>query len=449
LLLAVASNAAEYAGDPDLVVAIGELAGGLEVEESPFLQLVRYVLVGLRSVAAVNFDAAVLPLRRAVEFADDLVDEGLTEFPTPSGLSVVEQPVPLLFAGRAALRLGDDDAAHRIHRRAAMRSRSSGAFSILTQVLPRLALCELWAGRWPSAAASAKEGLALARDIGQGTLGAHLLAVATLLSALRGDEDECRSRAKASRERAAARGLTLVDDLTNWALTVLELGLGRPAEAFEHARRLVAVPTVAWAAADRVEAAVRAGEPSVAADWLEPFAAWANAVASPWARAASLRCRAILAEDPAVASDFFSAALAAHAGATRPFERARTELAFGELLRRSRRRIDARRHLQEAVDTFEGLGAVAWAERARGELRASGRTARTRDPSTIDQLTEQEVQIAGFVADGLTNRDVAAHLFVSPRTVDFHLRNIFRKLGITSRTELARLDLGTDTPLAR
>ena len=263
LLLAVASNAAEYAGDPALVVVLGELAGSRTAEASPFLQLVRHCLVGLGAVAAGNFDAAVPPLRRAVEIADGLEDDGPSEFQTPSGLAVVEQPVPLLFAGRAALRLGDDDAAHRIHRRAAMQARSSGASSILTQVLPRLALCELWAGRWPSAAASAKEGLALAQDIGQGTVGAHLLGVATLLSALRGDEDECRSRAEASRERATSRGLTLVGDLTNWALTVLELGLGRPSEAFEHARRIVAFPTIAWAVVDRVEAAARAAESSV------------------------------------------------------------------------------------------------------------------------------------------------------------------------------------------
>jgi DNA-binding CsgD family transcriptional regulator len=135
--------------------------------------------------------------------------------------------------------------------------------------------------------------------------------------------------------------------------------------------------------------------------------------------------------------------LAAYTGAARPFERARTALAFGEWLRRARRRVEARGHLRAALDGFETLGAAPWADRARVELRASGQTARKRDPSTLDELTAQEIQIAYLVAQGLANREVAAQLFLSPRTIDFHLRDIFRKLGIASRTELGRMDLGT------
>ena len=116
-------------------------------------------------------------------------------------------------------------------------------------------------------------------------------------------------------------------------------------------------------------------------------------------------------------------------------------MAYGEFLRRDRRRVEAREHLRTALDAFERLGATLWAERARVELRASGQTARKRDPSTRDELTAQELQIARFVSEGLANREVAAQLFLSPRTIDFHLRNIFRKLDITSRTALARLDL--------
>ena len=107
-------------------------------------------------------------------------------------------------------------------------------------------------------------------------------------------------------------------------------------------------------------------------------------------------------------------------------------------MRRARRRTDARAHLRAALSRFEALGARAWAERARTELRASGESSRRRDPSTLDDLTAQELQIAHLVAEGNTNREVAGRLFLSPRTIDFHLRNIFRKLGITSRTELAR-----------
>jgi DNA-binding NarL/FixJ family response regulator len=125
----------------------------------------------------------------------------------------------------------------------------------------------------------------------------------------------------------------------------------------------------------------------------------------------------------------------------RPYERARSELALGELLRRARRRRQAREHLRIALERFEHLGAAHWAERAREELRASGQTARRRESSTRDDLTQQELQIARLVAHGLSNREVAAQLFLSPRTIDFHLRNVFRKLGVTSRMQLAQLDL--------
>jgi len=162
-----------------------------------------------------------------------------------------------------------------------------------------------------------------------------------------------------------------------------------------------------------------------------------------------LHCRALLSEDESEADRRFSAALDAHAEAARPFERARSELAYGEFLRRARRRVEAREHLRAALDGFEALGAALWAEKARVELRASGQTARKREPSTRAELTEQELQIARFVAEGLTNREVAAQLFLSPRTIDFHLRNVYRKLGITSRTALARLDLDSESVSAR
>ncbi|PWU58113.1 LuxR family transcriptional regulator, partial [Micromonospora globispora] len=120
---------------------------------------------------------------------------------------------------------------------------------------------------------------------------------------------------------------------------------------------------------------------------------------------------------------------------------ARTHLAFGEHLRRARRRVDARGHLRTALALFEDLGATPWAERAAQELRASGETARRRDVTTANELTPQERQVAALVRQGLSNRNVAAQLFVSPRTVDFHLRNCYSKLGVSSRAELTALPL--------
>jgi DNA-binding NarL/FixJ family response regulator len=152
------------------------------------------------------------------------------------------------------------------------------------------------------------------------------------------------------------------------------------------------------------------------------------------------RCRALLAP-PGEADAHFTTALAEHAKGGRPFDAARTALAYGESLRRRRRRTEARTHLRAACEAFERLGAGPWAEAANAELRASGETARKRDPSTVNQLTPQELQIVRLVAEGATNREVAGQLFLSPRTVDYHLHKVFTKLGLSSRAELVRLSL--------
>jgi DNA-binding NarL/FixJ family response regulator len=165
---------------------------------------------------------------------------------------------------------------------------------------------------------------------------------------------------------------------------------------------------------------------------------WVEATKSPWATALAERCRALLS-DGSDAREHFEAAVSLHAEVGPTLARARTALLYGEFLRRSRQRREAREQLRTALEHFDQIGAAPWAERARAELRASGETARRRDPSTLDELTRQELQIARFVAEGLTNRQVAEQLFLSPRTIDFHLRNVFRKLDITSRNELGRL----------
>ena len=130
------------------------------------------------------------------------------------------------------------------------------------------------------------------------------------------------------------------------------------------------------------------------------------------------------------------------AEALSPFEQARNELLYGEWLRRERRRADARPHLRTALELFQRLALPPWEERARAELRASGETARRRDPSTRDQLTPQELQIAHLVSEGRTNREIGAQLFLSPRTIDYHLRKVFAKLQIASRADLGRIGLG-------
>jgi DNA-binding CsgD family transcriptional regulator len=429
-LLNLAGTAAAYAGDREAQVAVAEVARGVPADENPYAAMLAALLGGIGAHAAGDFDTAVPKLRRALALAEQL-GEG----------AAVTQPLGLLFAGRAAIYLGDDQAAYRAHRAAAAKGREVGALGVLTQILPILTTTEIWAGRWDSGSANTSEALRLGREIGGEHLVAQALVLVALIAALRGDEEQCRNVAAESRELASTRGLEVVAEISQWALVLLELGLGRAEEALRRAREISNTLVVFWAGLDRIEASIRAGEQETAREWLALFERWAESSAVAWARAVVLHCRALLEADDREAERLFQAALEVHGKAARPFERARTELAYGELLRRARHRVEARDHLRAALDTFETLGAALWAERARVELRASGQTARRRDPSTRDELTSQELQIAQFVAQGLTNREVAAQLFLSPRTIDFHLRNVFRKLGISSRTQLARLEV--------
>ena len=426
-LLSLSSWGAAFARDSDAIVAIARSAERLEVADTPATRFLRSRLAGLRAHFTRDFDAAAERFRTTLALVEDAAADGL-----PDRLGLIS-PVGFF--------LCDDRAVLDLHRRVAARAREDGMIALLTQALPWVALGDIWEGHWPSASASLAEGLELAHGTRQHQITAHLIAIQALLAAVRGEEERCRALAAESLELASARRLVHVSICATWALAVLELGLGRPEAALTHARALPTTAGIDWDALDRIEAAVRAGETETATAWLEAFEPWALSSRAPWGQAVALHCRALLCADPDEAERLFTAALAMHERAARPFERARTELAFGEFLRRLRRRARARTYLRAALERFEALGGARWAERARGELRASGVTARRRDPSTLDELTPQEVHIAQLVAEGATNRDVAGQLFLSPRTIDFHLRNVYRKLGIASRVELARIDL--------
>ncbi len=230
------------------------------------------------------------------------------------------------------------------------------------------------------------------------------------------------------------------------ALGLLGLSLGRPEEALAHLRPLGDVcrrrgleePGVVQYAPNLVEALLRSGPREEAEAELERLEAQAERAGRAWARAAAARCRGLMADGDAYERPL-RRALAEPADM--PFERARTELALGERLRRDRRRADARAHLAAALTAFEGLGAEPWAERARIELRASGETARRRSEPRSDALTPQELQVAIMVSEGATNKEAGARLFLSAKTIEAHLGRIYRKLGVRSRTELASLIL--------
>jgi DNA-binding CsgD family transcriptional regulator len=226
---------------------------------------------------------------------------------------------------------------------------------------------------------------------------------------------------------------------------VLDLGTGRFAEALKRLTTLAAAgpgvghpAIVMFSLPDRVEAAVRCGDRLAAAEAVRQLERW-NVRTGPAARAVMLRCRALLADDEA-AAPLYRQAMELHArGLSPPPEVARTQLLYGEWLRRARRPAESREHLRAAMEIFDRLGALPWAERARSELKASGETVRGRRADAELQLTPQELRIVRAVTDGSSTKEIAALLFLSPRTVEYHLHKVFAKLGISSRTDLVRL----------
>jgi DNA-binding CsgD family transcriptional regulator len=370
--------------------------------------------------------------------AGDRLAAALEERGELTGLRTVAMPV---FVWAIT---GDWQAARTGSERMIATIRAEGIVTALAGALPLLAYCEMAIRRLRAAEASVAEGIELARQLAFENDETGYLGVQARILALQGDEDGCREIAQDTLRRSVTNGIGWATRNARLALAELELGLGNPREALAHFDQIDPTPVpplVAMATPDLVDAALRAGEVERAAAATARFAEWAPVSRAPHVHGMVARCHAILAEDGAEADALFAEALALHDHDAPPYERARTQLAYGERLRRDRRKIEARAQLRAALETFEGLGTAPWAERARGELNATGESARKRDASTIDDLTPQELRIAQLVAAGASNRDAAAQLFVSPKTVEYHLRKVFLKLGLSSRIELARVYL--------
>jgi DNA-binding CsgD family transcriptional regulator len=428
-LLALAAEGASLSLDADASRAIAELASSLDVGEDEHDRFFIALLVGFAQHLAGDTKSGIAAIREALAIAEDEFDD-------------VDL---MLAAGRAGFYVGDDAAALRFHTRIVNRARSIGSVGCLAIAGTRLALAETLTGHWSEANATAAETLRLAEDTGQRELEAHAIVWLALIAAWQGDAERSRGHLERARSITASRPLSLVDDASRWVLATIELGVGRAAAALAQLEPISHPVVARLASLDRVEAAVGAGRLDLAQAWLEDFATFTQAADAAWARARLAHCRAAIVA-PGEREALYEVALREHGESSRPFERARTELAYGEFLRRHRRRVDAREHLRPALETFVALEAKQWAERARAELRASGENARLRRTGTEMRLTPQEFQIARFVSQGMSNREVAAQLFLSPRTVDFHLRNVFPKLGIASRTELATLQLEHHAP---
>ncbi|WP_206670946.1 LuxR family transcriptional regulator [Streptomyces sp. CB01881] len=338
---------------------------------------------------------------------------------------------------------GDHAAARETAVGAVAHCRDQGVSGWLPTTLHLLARTELALGRHDEASAHAAEGLRLAEYHDLAHRAAHLRAALAMPAAVRGQEEEVRALAGEALEYTRPRGVGRGTADAQWALGLLELGLGRAEAALgplESARREAAHPLLCLPLLpDLVEAAVRAGRPERAAEPARLLGEWATVLGRPALSALARRCRALTGSDRA-AEEHFVAALALHEGGS-DYDRARTALLYGEWLRRLRRQIDARDHLRAALEAFERLGAGPWADRARAELGAAGgETGLTlRHDGPISLLSPQEREVVRLAASGASNREIAAQLFLSPRTVGHHLYRAFPKLGVGSRTELAAL----------
>jgi DNA-binding CsgD family transcriptional regulator len=264
------------------------------------------------------------------------------------------------------------------------------------------------------------------------------------LAAMRGREADAVALIAGSRDEVTQRGEGIGVLILDWAEAVLYSGLGRYEDAFAAAVRITERPqdvnSSNWWMIELIEAAARAGRPELAAETRARLADMASVSGTEWALGTAARSEALFSDDECAETLYLEAI--DHLGRTRmAVDVARTRLLFGEWLRRQRRRVDAREQLRAAHDFFDKAGMEAFAARARVELEATGERARGRSVESLDQLTPQEVHVARLAAQGNTNREIAAQLFISPTTVEYHLHKAFRKLGVKSRTQLAHRPL--------
>ncbi len=440
-ILAEAALACLFAGNAAEMLAVAErIHAVLPAHPSPRAQFQAAMAAGMARIfggdAAAGAEAvhtAVTLVESSASLRDDL------------------QLIPWLALGPLFLRQAD--AGRLLLDHALRTARARAAVGAVPFVLNLVARGQAATDRWAAAAANYQEAIELARETGQRSELTFALAGLASLHARRGREQESRACATEALSLSHELGTGLYEIWTTAALGELELGLGdaaRAAEYFEHQQRLLRDREITDAdlspAAELADVYLRLGLTEQARLAATDYVAAASTKGQPWPRARALRCQALLAPDAAFPG-YFEQAILLHEQTPDVFEAARTRLAYGERLRRARNRILAREQLRAAADTFERLDARPWADRARAELAATGETRRRRDPSTIEELTAQELQIALLLATGRTTRETAAALFLSPKTVEYHLRHAYEKLGIHSREELAHT-LAADGALA-
>ena len=430
VMLAEAVNASFYAGDAVTMRLAAERAASLAPPgcggRTAFFALIAQGMALIISGAGERGAGAIRAAVEVLEHSDELRDD----------------PRLLAWAAMGPLWLREVNIGQALADRALAVARRKSAVGVLPFVLTHVALEQAATDRWAEAQAGFYEAIALARETGQRTELCASLAHLAWLEARQGRSEQSRLNAAEALSLSRDMGLGVCEVWAIAALGDLELSLGRPEAAlahFEEQRAVLASRGIADVdlspAPELVEIYLRLGRNQEATDAAEEFERDASMKAQPWALARAARCRGLLTTQDK-SDRHFEAALFLHGQTPDAFETGRTHLAYGSHLRRARHRVRAREQLRAAADIFDRLGADPWSETARAELAATGETARRRDLTTLNDLTAQELQIALSLAAGRTTRETAAALFLSPKTIEYHLRNVYRKLAIGSRSEL-------------
>jgi DNA-binding CsgD family transcriptional regulator len=404
-------------------------------------------LAGAGDLLEVSRAVRALPPARSPRPADLLLD-GLALLVTDgpaAAAPVLRQAVTTFASGDisreeglasgwlAASVLWDDDAGRAIMDREVRLAREAGALDELPVNLVPLAMSAIWRGDFAAAASLIAEGDAVCE-----VTGSRLAPYAAMfLAAMRGKQAELTSLVETTIAAAESGGQGAAVICAYWVTAILHNGLGRYADAFAAAgeARTGHLYISMWALPELIEAAVRTSSTEVAVGALERLAESTRVSGGDWALGVEARSRALLSEGE-TADRLYREAIERLGRTRMRAELARAHLLYGEWLRRENRRIDAREQLRVSYQTLTAMGMEGFAERARRELLATGETVRKRTVETLTDLTAQEAQIAKLARDGNTNQEIAAQLFISPRTVEWHLGNVFTKLGITSRKGL-------------
>jgi DNA-binding CsgD family transcriptional regulator len=384
------------------------------------------LLDGLAVLITEGSSAAMPALRGAIKaFARDRIG-------TEEGLRW------LWLAGRTAAFIWDYDSWDSLTRRQIRLARDLGALAHVPLALSTRIGVHLFAGETRAAASLVAESEVLS-DITYGRVVAPYGAL--VLAAFRGQDEETTRLIRASAADFRGRGEGMGLTVSQWATALLDNGRARYEEAYVAASEATTDPHElffsTFATVELIEAASRTGRGERAIEALEVLSESTRASGTPWALGVEARSRALVTADDA-AEPLYREAISRLQPTRLRVDLARAHLLYGEWLRRARRRMDARTELRVAYELFLDFGMEAFAERARVELQATGERARKRTVDTVDQLTPQEAQISRLAGKGHTNREIAAQLFISPSTVEYHLRKAFRKLDVTSRTQLAR-----------